>query len=76
MGVAAGLHVLAILPPKTDENALAAAALQHSVSVHPLGWHRAMPKPEQPGLILGYASQPESSIARGIHELAMAMKEI
>jgi len=72
-GVAAGLHVLAMLPPGTDENAIAAAARERSVGVHPLGWHRSVPAPEEPGLILGYASQAETAIARGVKELALAI---
>jgi GntR family transcriptional regulator/MocR family aminotransferase len=71
-GIAAGLHVLAMLPPGADENAIEAAARERGVGVHPLGWHRSVPVPEEPGLILGYASQAETAIARGVRELALA----
>ncbi len=72
-GIAAGLHVVAMLPAGSNENAITAAARERGVSVHPLSWHRSVPVPEEPGLILGYASQTETAIARGIKELALAI---
>jgi len=74
-GVAAGLHVLAILPSETSETKLTAAAAARGVSVHGLSRHRANPTAGPPGLILGYANLPEPAIKRGIRELAIARKQ-
>jgi GntR family transcriptional regulator / MocR family aminotransferase len=73
-GIAAGLHVVARLPTEIDEARLVAAAAERGVNVHSLGRYRAKPAPKQPGLVLGYASQSESSIARGIREIARAVE--
>ncbi len=75
-GIAAGLHVVAHLPSGVDESRLAAAARERGVCVHPLGWHRAEPRPDRPGLVLGYASLSETSIKLGVRELACALKSI
>jgi GntR family transcriptional regulator/MocR family aminotransferase len=71
-GIAAGLHALAVLPSDTDEAALIANAATRGVSVHGLSWHRANPPTGPPGLILGYANLPESTMEHGIRELALA----
>ncbi|MGV9802072.1 MocR-like pyridoxine biosynthesis transcription factor PdxR [Mycobacterium sp. NPDC003449] len=53
-GVAAGLHLLVILPDGADDAALADDLREAGVLVHPLSWHRRLPGPA--GLVLGYAS--------------------
>ena len=55
-GVAAGLHLLAMLPDAVDDVAVADELRDAGVLVHPLSWHRRLPGP--PGLVLGYASHP------------------
>lgn len=55
-GVAAGLHLLAMLPGEVDDVAVADELRDAGVLVHPLSWHRRLPGP--PGLVLGYASHP------------------
>ncbi|MHC9291721.1 PLP-dependent aminotransferase family protein [Mycobacterium sp. LTG2003] len=55
-GVAAGLHLLAVLPDNVDDVALADELRDAGVFVHPLSWHRRLPG--APGLVLGYASHP------------------
>ncbi len=55
-GVAAGLHLLVMLPAGADDVALADELRAAGVLVHPLSWHRRLPGP--PGLVLGYASHP------------------
>ncbi len=74
-GVAAGLHALALLPSKTSETALTAAAAARGVCVHGLSRHHANPTAGPPGLILGYANLPEPAIRRGIRELAIARNQ-
>lgn len=75
-GIAAGLHVVVHLPAATDEQRLAMAAQERGVSIHPLGWHRAISAPAQPGLVLGYANVNEASIGRGIEKIANALESI
>ena len=72
-GVSAGLHVLAELPSGLDDCRLAIAAYERGVSVHPLSWHQAKPRPDLPGLVLGYASMSEANIDRGLYALASAI---
>jgi GntR family transcriptional regulator / MocR family aminotransferase len=55
MGVAAGLHLLVMLPDSSVDDVELADALQAAgVLVHPLSWHRRLPAP--PGLVIGYAA--------------------
>lgn len=54
-GVAAGLHLLVMLPGDGDDTLLAERVGASGVQVHPLSWHRRRPGP--PGLVLGYAAQ-------------------
>jgi GntR family transcriptional regulator/MocR family aminotransferase len=75
-GVAAGLAVVALLPRGSDERALATAAAQRGVAVHPLGFSRFDPASGPPGLVLGYASMPEPALARGVAEVAAAWREL
>lgn len=73
-GVAAGLHLVVSLPPRTDEDALVDAAAGHSLRVYGLGPHRLRPGP--PGLLLGYASVSESDIEAGVALLAKVLGAI
>jgi GntR family transcriptional regulator/MocR family aminotransferase len=64
-GAAAGLHLtITFDEERTDDVALATAALGAGVKVHPLSWHRQRPGPA--GLVLGYAASSESEITDGI----------
>jgi GntR family transcriptional regulator/MocR family aminotransferase len=54
-GVAAGLHLVALLPGDGDDTVLAERVAACGVQVHPLSWHRQRPGP--PGLVLGYAAE-------------------
>ncbi len=69
-GVAAGLHVVALLPGHVDEQALVAAAHDRSIELHGLAVNRLDPRGGPPGLVLGYAAMPEPSIASAVAELA------
>jgi len=70
-GVAAGLHLMVSLPPGTDEEALADAAMTQSVRIYGAGPHRSRPGP--PALLLGYASLSESDIEAGVALLARVL---
>ncbi len=67
-GVAAGLHLLVTLPQLDDDRALAAAARDHGVAVHPLSWHRTRPGP--PGLVIGYAATTPDRLREAVRRLA------
>ncbi|MFG1852775.1 PLP-dependent aminotransferase family protein [Actinomadura geliboluensis] len=73
-GAAAGLHLTITLHPRTDDTALAAAALREGVKVQPLSWHAQRPGP--PGLVLGYAAATATDITDGIAALGRALKTL
>jgi GntR family transcriptional regulator/MocR family aminotransferase len=68
LGIAAGLHLLVLLPESTDDHLLAERAEQVGIRVHPLSWHRIRPGP--PGLVLGYAALPPDRLHEAITWLA------
>ena len=70
-GVAAGLHLLILLPEATDDTLLAERAAAHGVLVHPLSWHRQQAGP--PGLVLGYAAQPPDRLTEAAQRLGAAL---
>lgn len=66
-GIAAGLHLVAMLPRGIDERQVARTAADHDVRLYPIGayWqHR--PKHEPQGLVLGYAHLTEREITDGV----------
>ncbi|HEY0950780.1 PLP-dependent aminotransferase family protein [Nocardioides sp.] len=69
-GAAAGLHLTVTFDGPDggdhgpDDVALASAALERGVKVHPLSWHRQRPGP--PGLVLGYAARMRTEIDEAI----------
>jgi GntR family transcriptional regulator / MocR family aminotransferase len=70
-GVAAGLHLVVHLPPKTDEQAVLQHARERGLGLSGLSEHRVEPGP--PALLLGYGRIAEPAIAAGIAELAAAV---
>jgi GntR family transcriptional regulator/MocR family aminotransferase len=62
-GVAAGLHVLARLPPGRSETEVVAAAASAGVAVDALAPHVAG-RPREPALLLGYTRLGEAGLAR------------
>jgi len=73
-GVAAGLHLMAHLPDHLDERRVVAAARAHGVAVHGIGPYR-IATDGRPGLIFGYATLGERTIAEGVRHLADAIAE-
>jgi GntR family transcriptional regulator / MocR family aminotransferase len=67
-GIAAGLHLVALLPPGSDETAVLAAARERGVALYGLGEHSVGPRP--PALLLGYGRIAEPAIAQGVASLA------
>jgi GntR family transcriptional regulator/MocR family aminotransferase len=74
-GGAAGLFVLAGLPPGTDEAAVVRAAAARGVGVDGLALHRYAAA-DDAALLLGYGNLAEPAIARGIRLLADAVAEV
>jgi GntR family transcriptional regulator/MocR family aminotransferase len=75
-GLAAGLHAIVQLARPVDGLALLQAAHRRSVGVYLLGYAYMQPQAVHDGLILGYASLPESSIEEGIRRLAQALEDV
>jgi GntR family transcriptional regulator/MocR family aminotransferase len=69
-GIAAGLHVVALLPEAADEAAFLAAAAERGMRLHGLAWFRTLPGP--PGLALGFGNASEPALARAVGQLARA----
>ncbi|HZV73954.1 MAG TPA: PLP-dependent aminotransferase family protein [Conexibacter sp.] len=70
-GVAAGLHVVALLPEQVDEADFLAAAAARGMRLHGLSWFRVNPTaPAPPGLVLGFGNASEPTIDRAVGQLA------
>ncbi|WP_214401135.1 PLP-dependent aminotransferase family protein [Pseudonocardia lacus] len=74
-GIAAGLHLVAWLPPDLDEAAVVAAAARHGVAVHGVTPYR-MARTGPGGLVFGYSSIGERAITTGVDLLADAVAEV
>lgn len=74
-GVAAGQHVVAWLPPDLDEAAVVAAAARRGVALRGVARYRLDPAGPG-GLIFGYATLSERTIAEGIATLARAVGDV
>jgi GntR family transcriptional regulator/MocR family aminotransferase len=68
-GIAAGLHLVAYLPDGTDERSVVEAAARRGVGVHGLAPYR-LSNAGRPGLLFGYATLDERTIAAGVEHLA------
>ncbi|MFL6145412.1 MAG: PLP-dependent aminotransferase family protein [Labedaea sp.] len=73
-GVAAGLHLVAWLPPDRDEAAVVAAAARRGVAVHGVTPYR-LSSTGPGGLIFGYSSLSERSIVDGVTLIAEVLNE-
>jgi GntR family transcriptional regulator/MocR family aminotransferase len=67
----AGMHMMAWLPPGTDERALAAAALAQGISVLGLSTFRA--SEGRPGIVLGYGGVPPARMGDAVGDLVRAL---
>jgi GntR family transcriptional regulator / MocR family aminotransferase len=72
-GIAAGLHLVAHLPPGLDEATVIEAAARRGVAVYGLEQYR-LAHPGRPGLIFGYATLDEATIECGVKRLAAALR--
>jgi GntR family transcriptional regulator/MocR family aminotransferase len=71
-GIAAGLHVLVLLPAAVDESTLITGAAALSVRVEGLSTHRMSQMGNRPGLVLGYGALHEARIRDGLRIVATA----
>jgi GntR family transcriptional regulator/MocR family aminotransferase len=74
-GVAAGLHLLAWLPPDVDDLALVAAAARRGVGIEALAPHRIRSS-DRGGVLMGFARSDESVLRRGVALIADAVMEL
>jgi GntR family transcriptional regulator/MocR family aminotransferase len=69
-GLAAGFHAVAHLPASADEEAVAAAALERSVVLYPMGMFRSVRLANPPQLVMGFGHVGERAIQAGIAAVA------
>jgi GntR family transcriptional regulator / MocR family aminotransferase len=69
-GLAAGFHVVVLLPEGVEEDAVVAAARERSVGVYGLGYHCFGARSWPPALVLGFGNVGEGAIERGIETIA------
>jgi len=72
-GIAAGLHVVGVLPAGTDEPRVLAEARARGIGLYGLGEHR-VGAPGEPALLLGYAVSKEPAIRTAVQALAEAVE--
>ena len=65
-GLAAGFHAVARLPDGADEDAIADAARERGVLVHPMSHYRLGAWDHPPQLVLGFGNLSEEAIRRGV----------
>ncbi|MGH2501481.1 MAG: PLP-dependent aminotransferase family protein, partial [Ktedonobacterales bacterium] len=69
----AGIHLLALLPPGTDDVALTERARAEGLAIAPLSPHyQSQPRP---GLLLGFGAMGEEQLAEGVRRLAPLARE-
>jgi GntR family transcriptional regulator / MocR family aminotransferase len=74
MGINAGLHLYAQLPDGVDDQALAAAALEHGVNV--LATSPMRTNPGKPGLVIGFACEPEQRLTEAVRIIARLCPDV
>jgi len=75
-GSAAGMHGYLRLPPYLDEQALVAAALRRRVLVHGAGHYRISRRRPVPALVVGYATQPRTTLVEAVQMLGAAARDL
>jgi GntR family transcriptional regulator/MocR family aminotransferase len=72
IGAEAGMHLVALLPPRTDDVAVASKAVQRGISAMPLS-SCYLKRPTRGGLILGYGGANAHQIHDGIRKLRLSV---
>lgn len=73
IGAEAGMHLVVLLPPGTDDAAISKEAAQNGISVMPLSSCYVRP-PGKAGLVLGYGGVSTRQIQDGIQKLRKSVK--
>jgi GntR family transcriptional regulator/MocR family aminotransferase len=73
IGAEAGMHLVALLPPGTDDVVVSRKAAQSGISAMPLSICYSKP-PTRGGLILGYGGADAHQIRHGICKLRMTVQ--
>ncbi len=73
IGAEAGMHLVALLPPRIDDVAVSREAAQRGISAIPLSSCYLKP-PARGGLILGYGGTNAHQIHDGISKLRMSVQ--
>ena len=74
-GIAAGLHVLAVLPPGVVEARVLDEARARGIALYGLSEHAVRQRPEN-ALLLGYAVAAEAALRVAVRELAEAVRAV
>lgn len=74
-GIDAGLHLYLRLPDRCHETTLIDVARNRGVHVEGAAWHWADPDSAPPALVLGYGSQTEPAIRRGVATLGAVYRD-
>jgi len=74
-GIAAGLHILAVLPPELDEARVLDEARARGLGLYGLGEHSVQPRDEG-ALLLGYGASSEPAIRAAVAVLAGAVDAV
>jgi GntR family transcriptional regulator / MocR family aminotransferase len=72
IGAEAGMHLVAFLPPATDDDSVSKHAAQNGISAMPLS-SCYLTRPKRAGLILGYGGVNPRQIQDGIHKLRISV---
>jgi len=75
-GPAAGMHGYLRLPQHLDERALVAAALRRGVLVNGAGHYRLGHRRPDAALVVGYATQPRTTLVEAVQVLGAAAREL
>jgi GntR family transcriptional regulator/MocR family aminotransferase len=73
-GIAAGLHLLVHLPPRTDAAAVVRRATAAGVRIANLDTYRFAAALEAPGLVVGYGNLADHQLQEGVARLAAAVR--
>ena len=73
-GSSAGMHLVATLPPGTDDGRVAALTQEFRTTVYPLSAYYSEEAVRVPGLVLGYGATPPAQAVLGARHIAAAVE--
>jgi len=74
-GIAAGLHLLARLPPEMAEAEIVAAGARRSVGLYGLGFYAASDRPRPGALVIGFGAVPRHASQAALAALGATLAE-